>query len=553
MFMYSHSIILYLLCIISSSVCNICLTCLCSNTINEGSVLNCQGKHLESNDVLNFELLMLEECTTFNKLILSNNNISNLPGRLLKNLQCLKKLDLSENLITDIYTEFFINLDNLEDLNLSKNKLTVFNDLLLEVLPALLSLDLSYNHISEIEYKREKALINLTFLNLSYNNISSVANMFFKSLSNLQYLDLSFNKIYVLEEDALIHLKSLKTIHINNNFLTSLHIKLFPKSLIDLYSGFNSITEVFPEPSKIKVLNIEYNQLSKLNSNLTILDHLQHLNVSGNLLSNFPDILLEDLKILDVSYNNLSYIPETISIKNFPLLLQLNVSNNPIKNLTFPSDLKLHSFVANNISLLKTIEKDTLKKLIAPPNNCVNITLSNNKMLSFVHEEALKHLLQNLCYLDLSNNKITYISQKLIAHNSTSMIYKINLQGNPFKCNCSLQWMLNDLVPYLYSAHPHLLNNLRCTWPLQISNRRMVHWYGWKDKVFCGNVTDFTEELTISVASVLNNDKVITLDSSRDVLIILGSAITVLTILVIIGIIWTWKLSIKRRRRNRKF
>lgn len=37
----------------------------------------------------------------------------------------------------------------------------------------------------------------------------------------------------------------------------------------------------------------------------------------------------------------------------------------------------------------------------------------------------------------------------------------IDLQGNPLACNCSLQWMLNDLLPQLYVINPSILNNLR--------------------------------------------------------------------------------------------
>lgn len=53
------------------------------------------------------------------------------------------------------------------------------------------------------------------------------------------------------------------------------------------------------------------------------------------------------------------------------------------------------------------------------------------------------------------------MARKLIVHNNSFSTYNINLQGNPFKCNCTLQWMLNDLVPKLYIVHPHLLDDLR--------------------------------------------------------------------------------------------
>lgn len=368
-------------------------------TANEGPIINCHGKHLGADDMLNFDLLMLDERQASNALILSKNNIVNLSGPLLKKLKLLRNLDLSENLMKEIHTMIFIDLNSLEDLNLSKNLLATFDDSLLEVLPALLALNLSYNQISVIEHRISKSATKINFLDLSHNNVTSLPNMFFESLSDLQYLDLSFNKIHTFEDDSLTRLNSLKTVFIRNNLLTSLRMQIFPKSLIELHSGYNSIAEVFYEPSRIKVLNIEHNRISEIRSNVTALEYLERLNVSGNAISNFPDILLENLKTLDVSYNKLPNIPETISIKNFPLLVHLNVSKNPIRNLTLRSDLMLHTFVASNISMLETIGKDTFAKLRTPSNDCINLTVSNNRRLSSVHEEALERM--NLCSVSI--------------------------------------------------------------------------------------------------------------------------------------------------------
>ncbi|KOC63228.1 Leucine-rich repeat neuronal protein 2 [Habropoda laboriosa] len=448
-----------------------------------------------------------------------------------------------------IYTTIFIDLNNLEDLNLSKNVLRTFDDSLLEVLPTLLTLNLSYNHIDSVEHRMNKTTTQISTLDLSHNNISNLPKGFSESLSKLQYLDLSFNKILSLENCNLTYLSSLKEIYINNNFLTTLNIQMLSKSLSELYFGYNQITEIPYDLSHIKVLNIEYNKISEIHENLTT-NNLQRLNVSGNMLSTFPSILFENLEILDISDNNFTHIPKAICIKNFPLLIQLNVSKNPIQNLTLYSDLQLKSFVANNMSMLQTVDKDTLTNLRAPTKDCINLTISNNNMLSFIHEDALEHM--NLCSLDLSNNRLPYVAQHLIAHNDISTTFNINLQGNPFKCNCSLQWMLSDLMPKLYSLQPNLLNNLRCAWPPQISNMRMVHWYGWEDQIFCINASNFNENLTMNVAGILNN-KVVTFDSSPGLLIAVGVAMTALVILVIIGIIWTQRISMRKRRINRNF
>lgn len=91
---------------------------------------------------------------------------------------------------------------------------------------------------------------------------------------------------------------------------------------------------------------------------------------------------------------------------------------------------------------------------------------------------------------------------------------------------------------------------VRCAWPPQISNVRIVHWYGWKEQIFC-NMSKFNENLIMKVADVV--DKKVTFDSSTGLLIVMGIAITVLSSLIIIGIIWTQKIAMKKRRINRKF
>jgi len=68
--------------------------------------------------------------------------------------------------------------------------------------------------------------------------------------------------------------------------------------------------------------------------------------------------------------------------------------------------------------------------------------------------------------LDLSNNRFTHLPSKLFNtnvynKNVSNLKYLINLQGNPFICNCSLQWMLNEIVPKLYIMNPSLLEDLR--------------------------------------------------------------------------------------------
>lgn len=64
--------------------------------------------------------------------------------------------------------------------------------------------------------------------------------------------------------------------------------------------------------------------------------------------------------------------------------------------------------------------------------------------------------------LDLSENALTKISPEVIKSNGKFVAKRgIDFQGNPFNCECELQWMLNDFVPYIYESNPKLLESLR--------------------------------------------------------------------------------------------
>lgn len=81
---------------------------------------------------------------------------------------------------------------------------------------------------------------------------------------------------------------------------------------------------------------------------------------------------------------------------------------------------------------------------------------------------------------------------------------------------------------------------------------RMVHWYGWEGDIFCTDISNFSENLTMNLAGVETN-KVVKIDSTFGALAIIGATMTMLIILIIIGIIWNQRVHMKRRRMNRKF
>ncbi|XP_046833931.1 toll-like receptor 3 [Vespa crabro] len=548
-----NSWIIILLClnIIYKCKSDICTTCLCT-VKGTGIIINCHEKLITNDDRIQLNSLMLDQFQNVEGLILSKNNLTFISPSILIKLKHLKKLDLSENLMPEIYINELTESNNLDELNYSRNTLKIFDNIIFDEISTITKLNLSHNYIKILKSTTiSQSVISLITLDLSHNDITFIDDVFFKSFLHLQHLDLSFNKITSISENIFLQLSDLRTLGINNNFLTSLNFNELPENLIELHTEYNEIVNLLYEPSQIQELNIEFNNISWLETNLSSFHSLEYLNLSGNELAIFPNITLQRLKVLDISNNNYSNIPEYLSSENYPLLSTLVVSGNPIKDLTFHSKLKLRSFVANYITFLEKINNDAFLKLEAPVNDCINLTISNNKKLITIDERALDHM--NACFVDFSNNNINYISPKLLLlfDGTLKMNNGIDLQGNPFACNCSLQWMLSDLIPQLYVINPSILNNLRCATPLNLLNIRLVHWYKWKKEIFCKDMSELLSNLSEKYEAV-SERKIIMIESSPELFAILGIAIILLIVLFVIGILLTQKLENKRSRKNRR-
>ncbi|CAL1677582.1 unnamed protein product [Lasius platythorax] len=547
MFNYCNLVMSLLLIVCNKCLCDICKTCICS-ALNEGAIIDCHDRHLGINEALNFDLLTLDQHQPLNKLILSKNNIVLLPINELKNLKHLKKLDLSQNQLDNIHSDIFKNLNDLEDLNYSHNLLWGFDISILNIDSSLSKFNLSHNQISSLEKSSENITTKLKVLDVSHNKLNNLN--FFDDLLELEYLDLSFNKLFSLPVKSLLRLQHLKILYINNNHLLDLNLQNLPLSLLELYAENNFINCLSLQKSLIYTLNIQNNRIFNIYKNLTLLEGLKDLNINGNSLSEFPDVFLKDLETLDLSFNNLTMIPQTVSIKNFPNLRILKVNGNPLKDVKIRSELRLERFEINFVKTIEEIDKETFLMLRERKNDCINITVSNNKKLSTIEENVFQHM--NICSLDLSNNCFAHLPSKLFDVNVSNAKYLINLQGNPFICNCSLQWMLSALIPKLYSIKPSLLEDLRCAGPPPLTNKRMIHWYKWKGKVFCGDFSHFAERMTVNIASI-SSKQVVTFETSPGMIAALATAITLFAILTIIGILLTRRMITKKKRINRRF
>jgi len=220
-------------------------------------------------------------------LRLDGNNISSLADHSFEGMLQLLNLNLSSNNLVEVPPEAFGGLVSLRQLDLSHNQLNRFENKTRSAMEDLLSLEVgnfSHNKLSMIT---QKTFLNspyipyrLRIVDLSHNLIGILVNHFavglkkvewlslrnniineimpnvLTNITQLKYLDLSHNKLRQLKRNTFLApsgesaaLKSLETIHLDNNKLTSLNWDEFDqlRSLSTLNVSSNKLEHIYPD------------------------------------------------------------------------------------------------------------------------------------------------------------------------------------------------------------------------------------------------------------------------------------------------------------------
>lgn len=397
------------------------------------------------------------------------------------------KLSLAENLIKDITETELKGFNQLKMLNLTQNLIPSINRTTFQGLSTLVNLDLSRNYINKIEGFSFDMLSDLKYLNLSINSISYLEKEAFHGIYNLTVLDLSYNKLGKLPVEFKNQAKSLKSLYIKNNALE--WIPELPNSLKFLDLSSNDITFLNLGQTDLECLDVSYNDLSEIDKAFQF-HNLKVLKASNNNITNLPHVNSKELKILDVSYNQLQSIPNVISAELLPNLEEIYLDGNPIHKIRFSEQpfpfTNLRTVGLSSLGNVEIIQQSSFAGLFyekvlncSEENKFPHINLSNNKIKE-ITENAFTG--SSICSIDLRNNKLHTLSKKIF---SWQYLSYIDLQQNPWVCDCKLQWVLTELVPYLYVKQPELLYELRCAAPKRFANKMFMYWFNAKDEEFC--------------------------------------------------------------------
>ncbi len=322
-------------------------------------------------------------------------------------------------------------IDTLEEIDLSYANLEeipefVFAAKNMEVLI------LDYNYIKKLP-KQLNELPKLKRLYWRANDLDKVWWIKIQKIDSLEKLDISNNLLTRLPT-GVKHLENLKELVANENFFGEIPIKRLSKAesvkevsfskshLISIQegdyeklqsvkvfkvnnSGLKHIhSSLFKMPA-LEELQLQENQLVTIPMGISKMNHLTKLSFYKNQITSLPDDLFEmNLKVIDLYYNELEVIPETIG--NFKDLEVLFLAHNKIYSL--PQSIgqltKLEEFYAHHNRL--SVLPESVSNLTR-----LKIARVNDNYLSEFPTQFLE--MEYLSDFDISNNQLTTLHSGL--------------------------------------------------------------------------------------------------------------------------------------------
>lgn len=176
------------------------------------------------------------------------------------------------------------------------------------------------------------------------------------------HLDLSSNDLSNIEHDAFAILHELRTLNLSSNILDDLTLNL-TNSLEHLMIASNKLQywplAVYPE--KLQTLELQNNRLielfyTALGKKDIEFSNIVQINVSHNHIEAIPSNLqYPALKVLDLSFNRFSELPQTLG-RQAPNLDWLRLNGNPIQKIEFTQKMFTRKLELSELSLLSELD-----------------------------------------------------------------------------------------------------------------------------------------------------------------------------------------------------
>lgn len=470
-------------------------------------------QHNFIDDIASDALTGLTSLRVFN---VSYNNLNSLPNSLFASTRDLREVHLQYNQLRELPRGSFTRLEQLLVLNLAGNRLgsDFVNETTFVGLIRLIVLDLSFNSLTHISELMFKDLFFLQILDLRNNSISHIESNAFRPLYNLHTLELSDNQLHSVGPQLFNGLFVLNRLTLSGNVISSIDPVAFRNcsDLKELDLSGNVLTAV-PEALRnlnfLRTLDIGENKISEFhNGSFHNLHQLTGLRLIGNEIGNLTRGMLWDLpslQILNLARNKVQHVERDTFERNTKLeairldgnflsdingvftsitsLLLLNLSENHIEWFDYafiPSNLKwldIHGNFIEKLGNYYKIRDQKVRTLDASHNritelsplsvpDSVELLFINNNYISNVRPNTFTGKV-NLTRVDMYANMIETMeltSLRLTPVPEDKFLPEFYIGGNPFNCNCSMDWLpvINNMSAL--RQHPRVmdLDNAMC-------------------------------------------------------------------------------------------
>ncbi|XP_035482143.1 transforming growth factor beta activator LRRC32 [Scophthalmus maximus] len=313
-------------------------------------------------------------------------------------LNHLKYLDISYNQLQSVPESFFCLMRSLKVLNVSNNCIAEFSLTVEGLLPTVKIINLSYNSLRSLTFG-ENTLQSLEKLFLQGNDLTTLDQQVFQRLPNINYLQLQQNNLEICDSQqnqyepaptdqnqevppGCVSFSSVRNLHflyLSENDLQHLPANAFadtPLKLLDLSlnPGLDLDKDSLSglEHSLVHLL-LRENNMSSLNTDLSLLSSLKHVDLSTNQLTSLPEWNKESsIESLNLQNNNLVTLEYSTMLALEHSLKTLYMGSNPLNccsNLGFLHMVQRSAVVVPDIEIVTCVHKD-----FAEPVNIEKLT-----------------------------------------------------------------------------------------------------------------------------------------------------------------------------------
>ena len=224
--------------------------------------------YIEGNYVKEIPAGLFKDATNLNWISLSGNELTSIKKDDFAGISKLTILDLTSNNIDTIEADAFKDLTKMDDLGLGTNNLSSLpEDLFTPMANSLRSVSFYENEFTQIPKAVEKVK-SLETLSIFNNKITSVDNIDFSKMTSLKTLNLKSNEITELPSGMLAKNANIESVDFFDNRIASVSKDMFPKidgGIHKLDLQLNEMTVVDPDVRKMaKGFNKQYPQKTAL-------------------------------------------------------------------------------------------------------------------------------------------------------------------------------------------------------------------------------------------------------------------------------------------------